>query len=525
MSLRQLSIRPVDVLGTVVMARVSLRVDGVESPPHPHEHSFDIPDGARVAEVRLESDSHWPVQQMLDLGGARLVSARGGRLYRPTVDISRPVVLTGSDHGVTVTIVLSALRNLYEDPAALATLGVQQTPDHLARYTWPQFVATPRPRTEVANGRRHIVRPPAQRFDFRAPRLALELIDHPVLGSGFPSPGWPRLNMRRPEVTPSGRVYFLQRRSRRPPHLIAVYTGRVDPATRAVGGGFHVFLHPFIKAQFPDPANDPYAYEYLARVRHYLFNYRLLYRTWASARRCVLVFPLGMKGQQFGNLLSHSAMRHLLDDVNFFIHSAGGATWEGYQTAPVSRVAVSGYSFGVNWLRALLANPGPGPRQYSRGFYNQLLKEVYWFDGMPDHFPAHLGELLSWYRRGRDDRRIRVYTSNTFTGATAASWNRFRQVLPVTPVSRHFENPDVRGRSGTCSEIESVSPHGTLVTLPPFFWDRIAPDPPRILPLRDAARPARGRQSVGEWYFWQGHGRFPALMLHHALVTSGFPSA
>ena len=163
---------------------------------------------------------------------------------------------------------------------------------------------------------------------------------------------------------PRGRLYFVKRKNKNDPQetlgprFFVVWRPEwvtFPTAAQAYQHGFHVFFHPSIHKNWHwtvDRYND--------LPRRYMFteNFLVQQHYWTK-RKVIFVMPVGSDVNQMGDLTAWTSLERLLREVLFFMLRAEGASALTTRLHTVGRVAVSGFSWGINSVTPILGGAGP----------------------------------------------------------------------------------------------------------------------------------------------------------------------
>jgi hypothetical protein len=201
----------------------------------------------------------------------------------------------------------------------------------------------------------------------------------------------------------------------------------------------------------------------------------------AGGKNVVSVIPCNAPvGNEFGAFGDAAAVQDVLLDLQALMFRRAGVA-EGPKT--LGRTALGAFSSGNNFMAAFLQSPANRAHE----FCQDTLREVYCFDP-PFGITAGLtGAALAWAGSPDSGRRIALYTQ----AAHEAHTKLLGKPLPTAPYL--VNNPD-RTRTS------AVLPSGTWKTTFEAFT---------------------GQRWPG-WGFDETHQVISAMMLTHAMATSGF---
>jgi hypothetical protein len=320
---------------------------------------------------------------------------------------------------------------------------------------------------------------------------------------------------------PKGRIYVLEYKTITAPRLVMVWHpvemdfSKPKPAGADFKVPYHFYFHPTAH----DRTHYPYGKNANGDQPHVGLGYRhTMYETWAnvqhyySRKRVVYVVPVGSVRDKFGEAGTSLGMFTILSEINLALHRINGANFGTYQTQPLGRVAVSGFSAGADsMVTALLDRSSPT----GQGFLQNHVAEIYNWDGaiggkgIPNTVPASFGKLIQgWWRH--KGQFFRVYTSNSQYDSA------------LSPLAK-YARPTVKGAAGSfCrSFAQDGVEFGTLVHLPDgFFRQKYKPheDPIRVYTGVDKDAQDQGFPSYVDTHHW-----FSTVMMSHALSKSSFP--
>jgi hypothetical protein len=245
--------------------------------------------------------------------------------------------------------------------------------------------------------------------------------DHPILNRDVSATGWDRLKHTvTPNLTAPGRTYFVERTGGLP-RVVAIWVPESLRFNARRGEvPYHLFYTPSIKE--PAWGDDELArgtsgwfakqqnYVHLA-FRYLFWEKNLAHQHTHAGKHVPIVIPIGNYRGQLGTFAGRGNVYRLLREVNYFIQRTEGVSYAGWRGQDVGRVALSGFSAGVDWVKSTLDNPEDGDdnaRGIAKEFYDRKLREVYNFDGHPDA-DAFMATVNAWWR-GDEDRKFRIYS-------------------------------------------------------------------------------------------------------------------
>ena len=271
----------------------------------------------------------------------------------------------------------------------------------------------------------------------------------PILNPAPP----PFTNATNTTVDPGGQIIFAQGTTT--PQLYAIYlppklVGKLTStkSEEEVTLPLHVFFHPTIPQGFKKDSY-PFGLSYMNLASRYLLTEkRLVHQSRAADKETVVLFPVGEIAKEMGTLPSAANMRLMLHEIRYLILRKLGVRRPLLTGVPAA-LAMSGFSAGIRRLATILNKPDDSI------FHDEILKEVYVFDGMFDgrrgrtELQEFCNAIKRWFRKGADNRVVRVYAQN-------ADWisNLEPDVTPAT----------VTTAPNGAREIEA--PQGSLVLMP-----------------------------------------------------------
>jgi hypothetical protein len=329
----------------------------------------------------------------------------------------------------------------------------------------------------------------------------------------------------------SGKMFFFFRRAL--PKLVAVWVppGLTLPPAGPVS--FHTFLHPdTISTYYPfdNKGKNPWSYppydgtatkDYppagnwiypfrFSYAHYYLGSYMqdgtaLVPSHQKTGKKTVLVFPVGYASGQWGpDFLSFDFQHRLLQEISFLLQRAGTSAPVSYENlvTTVGPSAISGYSAGGRFIDAVFhtspltpqVSPKTGkvvaPTQRAQTYYDNVLKEVYLFDGViggsgHSKTSGFQDRLLKWFRSGADKRIIRAYSQS-------GDWKLLEPAVTPSPT---VEKKLLDGS-------EKHGPMGSIVYVPLTIWG-------------NALKPPVG--------YFDAHPQFPTHWPYHAILNGNLP--
>lgn len=231
----------------------------------------------------------------------------------------------------------------------------------------------------------------------------------PIHGTG--TTGWSRFNATHvPQAgSPPGEYLTCEVIGLGTPRLVAIWRPAAVDLKANQPVNFLVYFHPFRPPKGPYPF-DP---DYVQVGQSYLGNPRRTISHMAqqgiSAIGVVPIFPLDNPG-----LYEHvtaTQVYRLIREVNFFLQMRAGAQllsqWRVKQV--VGKVAACCFSRSVIAVGSMLSQRGVDPPKAAE-FLDQKLREVYALDPIPEQASQFMASVVSWFRKGADGRRFRLYT-------------------------------------------------------------------------------------------------------------------
>ncbi|CAN5179194.1 hypothetical protein BH09PSE6_BH09PSE6_13280 [soil metagenome] len=429
-----------------------------------------VDEGVKKIAVSVTLDGFFPVEQKLDLdadpGGTPTLALDGRQVLgvRNLDNHSRD----GGDHSVEVVVVLGQLRNGSTRAQEVAEAEVAKKNNVFLSVRQLQIIDLEEQVLEAAG--------------------ATGTFKHGVV-----------------DVTPTGGVLLIERI--KPPKMILVYVPEVMQSKLSQGNqdlqkvpiAYHVFFHPST-GHFA-PKNYPFSFDYLDLIARYAFYEQrfnagkaMVNQHDLAGKQVVFVFPIGGRVDSFGDAGSQAGLLRLLQEINYVVQRA---MLVPFPLQPVGKVAISGFSAGIETVAKILASPRIDL------FHDELLSEVYSFDGMFMRLNADkkffmdveatnrfINHVKSWLRNGEDDRIIRIYTQ--------------AQIF-LNGLQGSIVNPTVvKGKRGAT---EVVGDNGTVLHTPPGTWLGMDAD------LADRCRsPGDLSRTV--------HQMIPAMFMQHAIKFS-----
>ncbi len=269
--------------------------------------------------------------------------------------------------------------------------------------------------------------------------LKKQLVDTFTLKLMNPQGEGPSFNRTTKEAEPEGMLFFAEHMA--VPRLYAIYrpsgiATHPDPESApTVPLKYHIFFHPFIVGNsgkdypFDQPSID-LVWRYMlapfsdAEGNNNPYWKQMIHQHEATeaGKNVIFIFPIGSPTAQMGKLNSQKAALRLLREVNYWIQRMDGVP---YPLQPVGRLALSSFSGGTYFLRAVFRADGSGT-------LDNYLREVYLLDPVlatPDKVTGEADTrglqkaVLTWWDNGKDGKILRVYTQDAgwFATLSAAS--------------------------------------------------------------------------------------------------------
>ena len=254
------------------------------------------------------------------------------------------------------------------------------------------------------------IAPPLSTGIFNQDWRSLDTPLNPIHATG--KAGWDRFNASHTaQAAPQGEYLTCEVMGMGLPRLVATWQPKRVTLLANTPVNYLLYFHPFRKPAGPYPF-DP---DYVELGKTYLGNPR---RTIAhmthqgiSAIGVVPIYPLTAEGLAAYEALTMTQAYRLIREVNFFLqmraHAQLFTQWRVKQ--PVGKVAICCFSRSIEALSSLLAKRGTD-KAMAAEFFDQKLREVYAFDPVPDVASAFMSGVASWFRKGADGRRFRLYT-------------------------------------------------------------------------------------------------------------------
>lgn len=210
-----------------------------------------------------------------------------------------------------------------------------------------------------------------------------------------------------------------------------------------------------------------------------MFSKGIPFQVAAAGKNVVTVIPCNKPvAGEFGAFLDAAAMETILLEVQALMFRRAGATTP---PATLGRTALGAFSSGNDALATVLQSVANRKHR----FFVDTVKEIYFFDPAGFRQSLTVAAALTW-AGGADDRRIALYAQ----AVGDAGAKLLGGPVPVAPY------------------VESPTPLRTVAALPPSTWRAT------LLAAAGVDDPQMG--------FDQAHQLIPALMLTHAMATSGF---
>jgi len=460
---RILDVRYAPLLG----ANASVAFDGGQPLPllptaSPGVLELPIPAGASTLDVTIEAKGFWPIKQRLTLvagalptlafGGVQEVGARNLEAH------SR-----GADVNVLCNFVLGQLKDARAEVDAIVAANGAAIP-----YFAPKD---------------HLIRE----------------LGGSLLQAG--SRGWDRLAHVVSSGAPSGRLLLAQRQTT--PKLVAFYVPdrtfftfqreSRDPVGNAVP--YHVFFTPSTAHM---SRTYPFHLDYVDLIARYLLfdqvfdvGKAMTNQQHVSKKRAVFVFPIASPLERFAAMPTQSNLLRILEESSYWLQRMLGVA---FPLSPVGKCAVSAFSSGADSIEQMLDAP-------FGSFDHDHLREIYAFDLFKADPNPLITKLRSWFRSGKDGRKLRVYTQD----------HRWRAGML-----------DLAGATtlppGPSNAFEQDSPSSTLLYAPAStFWRDMKSE---VVPVA-----SRGRFDDVPDTYDRVHQFIPALFMEHALSRSTFADA
>jgi hypothetical protein len=200
----------------------------------------------------------------------------------------------------------------------------------------------------------------------------------------------------------------------------------------------------------------------------------------AAGKQVVSVLPCNAPvANEFGAFTDAASVEAILLDLQALMFRRAGVG-DGPKT--LGRTAVGAFSSGNNFMAMFLQSP----KNRAHNFCQNTLKEVYCFDP-PGYITGGLtAAALTWAGGAETGRRVALYTQSPHEAHT--------KVLGHTPPASPF--------------VESPDPTRTAAVLPAATWKAT------VEAFTATPRP--------NWGFQETHQIISAMMLTHAMATSGF---
>lgn len=237
----------------------------------------------------------------------------------------------------------------------------------------------------------------------------------------------------------------------------------------------------------PYPWNFDFCYHGMYQFQWYaddpltgdMFSKGIPFQVAVAGKNVVTVIPCNKPvAGEFGAFLDARSMETILLEVQAMMFRRAGAT-----TAPTAlgRTALGAFSSGNDALAAVLQSSA----NRKHPFFVDTVKEIYFFEPPGFHQDVTVAAALTWAGTA-DDRRIALYAQAVGDAGTKLLGGP----VPAAPF------------------VASPTPLRTVAALPPSTW-------------RATLLAAGGVDDPGIG-FDEAHQLIPALMLTHAMATSGF---
>lgn len=341
---------------------------------------------------------------------------------------------------------------------------------------------------------------------------ALDVPRQPVISRDANAHGRARLNiLARPfkDIVPQGRVYIAEIAGQGPPKLVMFWRPdylKLSPSPRQ-GIDHHMYFHPAVGGKQSVWGRYPFSDAYVGLgYRHLIWEMWALNQHYQARRKVVFVVPVGSLNGQFGWLLSQGGMLRLLREVNLLMQTQEKVAFDDWAAQDVGRVALSGFSYGGQFLLQALRTAADGPNNpegYAKTLWDHSLREIYNLDFASDHFDTagYIRTMYDWWRKD-DDRKLRIYSRNlSYLNLGPAMRPMFDKLYPPSSI----EHPHFAGDPVATAE-SHVDDSRSLVLLPGSFFraDQLAN------PIQFPVYPK------------DAHHWFPRFFMSHAIGHSGF---
>ena len=298
---------------------------------------------------------------------------------------------------------------------------------------------------------------------------------------------WSRIaHVLRSPDDPVGRMYFAQHKNKNDPHpdpgpsihrRLAAQVRGVPQRARDAAPRFSPRVLPIRRSTRTGSGEKE---DFWDLSRRYLFTEKtMVQQHFWTQRKVILVMPVGSDEAKdpMGSLNSWNALERLLREVLFFILRIEKAGPIRPRFQDIGRVAVSGFSWGINAVTPIVASAPAG----------SPLREVYDFDGIESHgrAPAFNKTLVAWAAGSAspsDPRMFRMYTQDPSPNAEGLAAqvgaSRPSTIASTVEVQKGWDttskgangNPRVKPATYSVTTREWEAKGRTVVSMPNVAW-------------------------------------------------------
>lgn len=286
---------------------------------------------------------------------------------------------------------------------------------------------------------------------------------------------------------------------------------------------YHFYFHPTPNSG----VSYPYGKDAKGDQLYVGVGYRhLMFESWANVqhyyamKNVVFVVPVGSSEQKFGEVGSSLGIFTILREINLALHMVNNADPINFLAQDIGRVAISGFSAGVDFMINALSNQNS---PLGQSFVENHVKEIYSWDGavappqntVPDNF-AKL--IQKWWRN--EDQFFRIYTSNSAYSTKLAFMDKFSKQAQLGAAGSYVK-----------SYVKDGIEFGSILVLPGGFFKNIYKRKiykDHFVFLEDPLKVYKSEEFNSEdlgfpTYVVDTHHWFFKVFMYHALIKSKFP--